>query len=312
MTQSTTFIILTYNRANLLVRAVESALNQTLPFSKIIVSDNSSTASQRLLNKKALKTLLAQNHGKLFLKPRPQSLRADHHFAYIQEHYVGVDGYTVLFHDDDELDPRYHQTLAGELERNPTYAAVACNARKVIDNRLVKGSVMRSTTGDSVLLDPTDLIKRYFDISPIGPPPLCSYMIRSAIMKNLSFGWEFGGKYSDVLALASVVRQGPVKWLHEPLVRYRIHSGQDSRSTSIRNYRKLVRQIVTQGFLPADSPLLDVYRFKHFRLQVKNMQKPENHKRLQVVRRFMFAFVVNRLVTKRDIWHFMTRKLLRW
>ena len=212
---------------------------------------------------------------------------------------MGVDEYTVLFHDDDELDPRYHQTLVGELERNPTYAAVACNARKVIDNRLVKGSVMRSTTGDSVLLDPTDLIKRYFDISPIGPPPLCSYMIRSAIMKNLSFGWEFGGKYSDVLALASVVRQGPVKWLHEPLVRYRIHSGQDSRSTSIRNYRKLVRQIVTQGFLPADSPLLDVYRFKHFRLQVKNMQKPENHKRLQVVRRFMFAFVVNRLLTKK-------------
>ena len=77
--------------------AVESAVKQTRKFQRIIISDNSSTATFKSQNKKILKSIIDNQNGLVDIIPTPSDMPSDVHTKYIQDNYLGDSDFVTLF-----------------------------------------------------------------------------------------------------------------------------------------------------------------------------------------------------------------------
>jgi len=111
--------ILTYNRPQYVLRAVNSALNQNFDDYEVIISDNST-------NDDTQKIIATLNNDKLKYKKREPSLPVIEHFNLVLSEVAS--DYFILFHDDDEMLPDYVSTLFETLKNNPDIVAAASNA----------------------------------------------------------------------------------------------------------------------------------------------------------------------------------------
>ena len=130
-------IISSRNRPDFLVTAIHSALNQTVPFSRIIVSDNSSKNPEQ----QALMAAVAKQfacHRSVLIMATNKELSAHDHFKFIQRTYIpDDDSLSIVFHDDDELLPNFHNTIIETFDTTPNLSAVSCNA-KILNNNGVR------------------------------------------------------------------------------------------------------------------------------------------------------------------------------
>ncbi|HYU44754.1 MAG TPA: glycosyltransferase family 2 protein [Terriglobales bacterium] len=108
-----TIAILTFNRADLVGRAIESALAQTLPDIEILVSDNGSTDETP--------SVLAR-----YSDPRLRSFRHDttmpvaRHGQFLIDQARGE--FLLGLSDDDYLEPQFAAEILAALDRNPDAA----------------------------------------------------------------------------------------------------------------------------------------------------------------------------------------------
>jgi len=176
------------------------------------------------------------------------------------------------------MEPTYHAALRQILDENKDVVAASCNARTLLGQTLTNRRTMGAWSGKMEIESPTELLAAYMDFRSIGPPPLCGYMHRTGILKQLSFSRANGGKYSDVAALTQLASRGKIVWLSAAHMQYRVHAGQNSQNVSTRDYRSLVNYLIDNEWLSETSPLFRSYRFKHLRLKLRTMHK-QNKKR---------------------------------
>ena len=158
---------------------------------------------------------------------------------------------------------------------------------------------------------PEELLATYMDFCPIGPPPLCGYIHRTNILKKLAFQRYNGGKYSDVAGLTQLASKGKIIWLSDTHIQYRIHQGQSSQTVSTRDYYSLVRYLLENNWLPADSPLFHSYRFKHLRLKLRMMNNPSKRRTANLVRGYLLRTVLSKYIFKSRFHLNLIRRLLR-
>ena len=72
-------------------------------------------------------------------------------------------------------------------------------------------------------------------------------------ISGLQFDSKNGGKYSDVSFLVELISAGPILWISEPLIKYRIHSTNDSANVSFVDLIKI------SLFFVRNSPTLIFY-----------------------------------------------------
>lgn len=316
MTRSNKFskaqlIIPTFNRPQLLLKSVESALNQRLPFDRIVISDNSYPRERRRDTKEIMATHLANHSDRLTLQFPPEPLSAQGHAKFIQETNCISFDYTMLLHDDDRLEPHFLEKMKLYLDANPELVAVAANAWAVnFDERRV-GTVMRRRHGTKTLHSPLELLRPYLDIWPTGPAPLDSYLYRSDALRKISFDSSHGGKYSDVAALAELVTYGPILWHYEPLMSYLQHPNQDSRAVSTRDFRNLTYHLQTNYPSLELEQIVANFRFKHFRLKAKTLSsqtKVRTRRKLQLALCF---HAMRHLINRMNTYMLLLRRLCR-
>lgn len=308
---TTALVITTRNRADMLVETVSSAIQQTTPFSRIIISENSSSEEERNLTLDGLQPLIDRYPDLIFVALPPRDLPSDEHTAYMQEHLLGDEDYAVLFHDDDLLEPSYHAALRQVLDDNEDVVAASCNARMLLGQTVTRSKVMGSWSGTMEIGSPTELLATYMDFCPVGPPPLCGYMHRTAILKQLSFSRKNGGKYSDVAALTQLASRGKIIWLSEAHMQHRIHAGQSSQKVRTRDYRSLVRYLINAGWLPAASPLFQSYRFKHLRLKLRMMDNQTKKRSASLIRIYLLRAVMFTYIFRPWFYLHLARRLFR-
>lgn len=308
---TTALVIATRDRAEMLLQTVESALQQTVPFSRIVISENSSSPARRKLTIDTLQPVKERYPDQFFIALPPSDLPSDEHTAYMQEHLLGDEDYTVLFHDDDLMELSYHEELRKILDEDQTVVGASCNARLLRDNTLTDSRTMGSWSGKMEIGSPIELLTHYMDFCPVGPPPLCGYLHRTTLLRQLSFSRANGGKYSDVAALTQLSSRGKIVWLSSAHMQYRIHAGQNSQKVSTRDYRSLVNYLIDNEWLPANSPLFQSYHFKHLRLKLQMMDKRTKKRSITLIRLYLLQVVVFRFIFKLRFYRHLARRLLR-
>lgn len=206
--------ILTYNRPETVLKALDSVLKQTYPNVELILSDNST-------NDKTFDLLRNRNDwGKYkYIRRRP-SLPSTEHFNIVYNE-ISSD-YYMVFHDDDEMLPNMVEKLYGALSSNTSFSAAGANAY------ITKNTKKRFAfpPKNELLMNGEDLLRRYIN-NRIAPFP--SYMFRNKIMREIKPDYNNkGGKYCDVSYLYDIANCGPIIYVGEPLMIYNIHPGQDS------------------------------------------------------------------------------------
>ncbi|MEC8210055.1 MAG: glycosyltransferase family A protein [Pseudomonadota bacterium] len=304
-------VIPTFNRAQLLLKTLNSALNQTLPFDRITISDNSDSTERQHETRRVLGKHLANHQDLLVLTSPPKPLSAPDHAKFIQDMYCGTSDYTMLLHDDDTLEPDFLAKVKPYLDSDRKLVAVAANAWMVDSDETRTGTLMRMRTGVLRVNSPIELLRPYLEISASGPPPLDGYLYRSDALRKISFDSSRGGKYSDVAALANLAELGPILWHCGPLMSYLQHEGQDSSDVSTKGFRNLVSHLEKtypsaelEGFIAA-------YRLKHFRMKAQSLSAAPKAQTRRTIRWALFIHTLRRPTLWPAIYLLVFRRWLR-
>jgi glycosyltransferase involved in cell wall biosynthesis len=223
--------LMTRDRPQLALRAINSILTQTFRDFKLIISDNST-------NEELQKLIELENIN-------------DSRFSYINRENLyesGVDHinaihtevqsqYYIIFHDDDLMLPNMIEKLYNAIVENEKVIAVGAFAYISKDGTRRNGAICKHK---EIIKSSFPLICKY---NCGTNPPFASYMYNKYLMNNNTLDIKNGGKYSDCSFIISLVQNGLVVVLPYRLMEITVHSGQDSQSHQFSEYLLLVRYL---------------------------------------------------------------------
>ena len=241
-----TVVILTCNRLNYLLQALQSVLKQKLndPYSlKIVVSDNSTNSD-------------TENHFLSHVYDQVSYIRRIPNVSGI-EHYNLVlneidSDFFMIFHDDDIMgDHMIEKLLTGF---SPTVVAVACNTYIIEGNTITKKKLVKDAYTPIPIHTQKELINCF--MLRRGGPPFPSYLYRNVVSQLRLDPWY--KKHGDVHFVSQVLTLGDIYFIKEPLFYYRLHSGQDSFYSDFIGISRLVNYgIKVCGYSRKDKPVID-------------------------------------------------------
>lgn len=225
-----TIFIQCYNRPAFARLAIKSVLSQTKKAFRLVISDNSTNDE--------MFRLVQTEFPSLEYRRRIPSLPALDHFN--QSISEADTDFFCLFHDDDLMEPEYVDAMLNTIELHPQAVAYACNADTIDEDVVRKGGFFESDNKYLIVNGPRALAGRYFSRYPNGFAPFPAYIYRTSVVKKIPLDSQTGGKYSDVTWLLEISKKGPVVWNSRKLIRYRMHTANDSNLESLRDRLKLL------------------------------------------------------------------------
>jgi glycosyltransferase involved in cell wall biosynthesis len=215
--------LLTHNRPKKALEAIDSILAQSNQQFDLIVSDNSDMLQ--------LRDLLDDRYDLVYLK-RAQVLTGIEHGNLVLSEIAnkGACDYFTLFHDDDVMLASYVSEFWKAQARFPGAAIFGANA--FVERHGVGADLSFKSARPYVgPISPEDLLRRYFSHHQLGIAPLPSYIYKTSVLNGLHFD-RAGGKYSDVKWLSQWCAKGPMIWIAEPIMVYRLHDSNDGNYES--------------------------------------------------------------------------------
>ena len=251
--------ILSRDRPVLLAESIESALSQTSNNYKIIISDNSSSEE--------VAELISMRYPEITLVRRKPQLRPIEHIAIIiRETQQPL---TVMFHDDDVLEPTFIENQTEIMKNNPSLCAVACNATIIKEDRHTEQRFFKHRTR-KVISQIGEIASIYLKSDYMNPAPFSSYLYRSETLRRVNIWENQGGKHADVSLITNIVATGPIAWNPEPLIKYRIHAWNGSNTESIGDRKQLLRYLCAKMAITEKSTLALHYRFAYLAKSVRS------------------------------------------
>jgi len=188
--------ILTYNRAEMLKTAIESCLEQSIAGISITILDNASTDH-------TAKIVSAFNNPNVHYCPSPTNIGGYGNFLRSQE--LCTKEYVLIFHDDDQLHPKYVESAYHYLEKYPDTNLVASNSLTIPAQSKPNHSTALSQSIQK--LDRTHFAASLYVKNKIA---FCSAVYRKKALKSLDFNGlekQFG-KWGDRPILIEAVGSG--------------------------------------------------------------------------------------------------------
>jgi GT2 family glycosyltransferase len=223
-------ILLSHNRPEWILPAVRSVLDQNYSDFEVIVSENSSD--------ERVATLLSKEFPALKVIKRRPFLSVGEHWNQILSEVKSP--YFMLFHDDDVLLKDALLTLVSEMEIHPEVSAVAGNGQ-VIEGTTLTRRRFNASLKEPLWIRSSQQLGLHYLKSGMGVQPFPAYLYRKSAFEKVKFDLKEAGKYSDVTLLMKLAEIGPVLWLPNVHMHYRIHSSNDSNTLNIRSINALVR-----------------------------------------------------------------------
>lgn len=266
--------VLCHNRPDDARQTLHSILSQTDKDFELIVSDNSSNDE--------VEHMMRAEFPSVEYRRRQPALFSLAHFNRCMDEVKGE--YFCLFHDDDLMHPDFVRHMKEVLDAHPQAAACGCNARIETMGHIEPHPSFRALGRLEKLSSARDLARRYFARAQSGIAPFPGYVYRTGAVDGLRMDVE-GGKYTDVTWLLSLAMRGPMLWLNEPLMTYRIHGGNDGKVESPRDRLRFLR-FLKRNLAVLGRDLLADYRCSFiYKPMLRNA--PASPARLGVARRFL-------------------------
>lgn len=255
-----TIYIITRNRPKLILRSVQSALQQCYSNIKVIVSDNSTNN----LTYKLFKENPIDDKRFVYLDQKGRFKSFADHTNYI--HDIVDTQYYMIFHDDDEMLPGMIHKMYALAISNNNVIAVGSNAFIKKNNR-VKSSFFRLKRYE-LIQSPQKLVKQYL-LCQIAPYP--SYLYNKGLLSNHRIMLKNGGMYSDVAFLLSLLDSGVIAIISERLMIYHLHSDQGSNSYSFIDSLSLARYM--KNDLHIDKKIITLWRISNIYNELTRARK---------------------------------------
>jgi len=254
-------IILSRDRAEYLHEAIASVLTQNEPELdyEIIISDNSETDDvSDLINKYYLDSV------KIKYIRRDPPISARNHYELVITELNSQ--FTVIFHDDDVLHPDYLKIISPFILNNPS-ASISCNA-KIFKKVIADGSKkMHEFTSIKRFNNKKYFLEQYL-LGNGGVAPFPGYIYNTEFLQKISFDLLISGKHFDVAFLSALLDYGPIIWLPETLMYYRVHDQSDSSNEVISARLRLLRYMFSEGVRRTSKPVF-LYRYLFWLLWIK-------------------------------------------
>jgi len=217
MSTDITVCVLTYNRANLLKKAIDSILNQTFSDFALFVIDNHSEDH-------TYDVVKSYSDSRLKYLRHERNIGGKANIEYALDHFNSK--YLIIFHDDDEMEEDFIETEYRYMENNPNVVAVAGNA--TIINELGKTVKISSKNKNTNIYKDGKLINAYLSEGKYLNFP--SLMYRSDFLRKHSIHiHESVGPCCDVILYCDIEKYGGiVAELPDCILKSRYHGGQDS------------------------------------------------------------------------------------
>lgn len=228
--------LLTRNRPEFAFKALDSLISQTHKCD-IYVSDNSTNDDFKAIYEKGYNNL----ENLIYIKRNPSLPGIDHFNLLIQESKEY--DFVLFFHDDDILNDNYVSEIvkSGKLDDNKI-VAIGTNSTIIRDDCDTKLPILFSKK-NLIIENKKKLVDHYFNLEFNGAVPFPSYLYRVSTLSKIKISKEKGGKHSDFFLLLNLLEFGELYWLCKPLMKYRIHQNNDSRSVSIQDRESLYRHL---------------------------------------------------------------------
>jgi glycosyltransferase involved in cell wall biosynthesis len=266
--------VLSHDRPDFLRQTLHSILEQTNRDFELVVSDNSS-------NDEVEQMMRAEFPHVEYRRRTPMLQYLAHFNSCIDE---ATSDYFCLFHDDDWMHPDFVNQTMKALDAHPQVVACACNAKIETMGEIGARTSFRAL-GKLVWI-PTvrDLARRYFSRAQSGIAPFPAYIYRRSLVGDVRVPVD-GGKYADVTLLLELATKGPVLWLNEALMTYRIHGANVGTSENMRDRLKLLGYLKKNLTLLGKDVLAD-YRCSFIYKKIAN-SKTATGNRLSVAQKFL-------------------------
>jgi glycosyltransferase involved in cell wall biosynthesis len=280
----------THNRPELVMKAIDSALNQDFSSYEVIVSDNSTgDDSGRLISR--------INDRRLIYKRRIPVLSSSDHFNSILGEVTS--DYFMIFHDDDVMYPDMLQILYNIISSRDAIVAVGANARVLSDGKVIRKEFCKDLKTDKIISG-TDEIIRAYSLPRIVPFP--GYLYRKTVAQKMRFNPVNGGKHSDVAFIIDLLKLGEIVFAAKPLMDYNLHGMQDSRTYEFSDYQKLIGYISKEYGYPKDHPVIRRLRIQNiygeFKYQILARNIPVLSGKYRMLGKLLFRYSLNEYFIK--------------
>lgn len=206
-------LVLAYNRESLIAQTIESLLAQSVPACRICVLDNGSTDRTAEI----VETFAVR--GVELVRRATNDARA----CWSDLQSLARGPWTILFHDDDLLHPRYIEHVREAIRLNPEATVVVSGMKSTrnpcaADWECIQDAKVRRLTARQLA---TRLYAGF-------AMPFCSAVYRTEILKRAEISVAIYGKIFDRPLVLDIARRGCALLLPRPYVQYRLHAQQDS------------------------------------------------------------------------------------
>lgn len=241
-TPALTIAITTFERPRYLRECLASIAEQTFTDSRILVFDNASRASYR-------EVLEEFDHLNIAYERNSANIGASRNIEKAFEASQDTD-FLMVFHDDDLMHPRMLEWQVAFLRANPESRFVATELAEFADGATPPRDAWPSAEPPvDTYADGAALARGL--LSGVG---LCfgSVLYRSEALADVRMRFDRFNMYWDRPFLLDIAASGPTAVLRAPLVLYRIHPAQDSRSDVLTPENLIALMAAYREALPKD------------------------------------------------------------
>lgn len=207
--------ILSYNRGKFLLETIQCLLNQSIGAIEMTVLDNFSTGETaeiiEHINEKRVKIIVnKENIGGHNNIKKAQGLSSKE--------------WTIIFHDDDLIHPRYIEEVLNILNKNTEITMVA--ALTELNESPNENKWKNPMLGKVVIYkNPGQFAKGLFKGLPV---PFCSIVYKTELLKKAKYNQELYGKIGDRPFLLDCINDGKIAVLKNTFIQSRDHIGRDT------------------------------------------------------------------------------------
>jgi glycosyltransferase involved in cell wall biosynthesis len=207
-------VITTYNRIDLLKRAIDTALNQTFPCEVIVVDDCSSDGTQIYVQEQC-KVLENQGNQRLVYHRNLENL--GHSKSVNQGVELATGDWIKLLDDDDYLAPNCIEKMAEAIALSPQAVICSCQAFQVDAQGVEISRTRRTGPGKAFYIPQEDIhYGMLLEQVPFGTPVQVAFS-RDAFLKTGGWDSRFDANFDDIDSWIKIAQFGDAIFINECL-----------------------------------------------------------------------------------------------
>ncbi len=224
-------VITTYNRLTLLQRAIDRALDQTVPCEVVVVDDCSSDGTQAYLQKRC--EALASS-GDLRLIYHRNSANLGHSKSVNAGVAISTGDWIKPVDDDDYLAPNCIEEMAKAIAQRPQAVICSCQAAQVDADGVELSRTREVGLGKAFYIPQEDIhYGMLLELVPFGTPIQVAFE-RNAFLKSGGWDSSLDANFDDIDSWIKIAQFGDAIFINKCLSYRTVWSGAYNQKLSIQ------------------------------------------------------------------------------